>query len=80
MSTQRVLLMLFVTVAVAWMVGYADGKHAADRWWQADEALKLVTYGDWLSQRFVPLIVTTPTRWPRPAFIRSSRNGDKIHR
>ena|SRR5690348_4615236 len=29
MSTQRVLLMLFVTVAVAWMVGYAEGKHAA---------------------------------------------------
>ena len=36
MSTQRVLLMLFVTVAVAWMVGYAEGKHAADRWWQAN--------------------------------------------
>ena len=36
MSTQRVLLMLFVTVAVSWMVGYAEGKHAADLWWQAN--------------------------------------------
>lgn len=43
MSTQRVLLMLFVTVAVAWMVGYAAGKHSAERWWQADEAKKAET-------------------------------------
>ena len=46
MSTQRVLLMLFVTVAVAWMVGYAEGKHAADGWWQADEAKKIQTVWD----------------------------------
>ena len=48
MSTQRVLLMLFVTVAVAWMVGYAEGKHAADRWWQADEAKKAQTIRNWI--------------------------------
>ena len=61
MSTQRendwrvddlwvvvMLLLLLATVAAAWKVGYEEGKYAADRWWQADEAKKAQTIRNWV--------------------------------
>ena len=64
-----ILVVMFYLIGV--VTGYYAGKHSADRWWQADEA-KRVTYGNWLSQRFVPLMDDSDMRF------RWTRKGRKI--
>jgi len=65
---KMIYILTLLCALVVYIGGYYDGKHAADRWWQAERKTQNIKYNKFTDSIIDQLAACVSTTFPQPVY------------